>query len=202
MWIELLSLAASRNGDLGTEKEIQLALRRRPVDVHSALSELSAGGLLDLTDGRYRPHDWNDYQMKSYSSAERMRKHRAKSDVTVTPSTITNTNTITEKENTELRSVKEKPPKKVLKRSQLEEDDWPDEREVEIATKAGMSAVTIDLEWERFRSHHIAKGSLMANWTQAWVTWTVNWKRFGSEQAKGSNVHAFEKAGTKGSWRH
>jgi hypothetical protein len=46
-----------------------------------------------------------------------------------------------------------------------------------------MTDATIDLEWQRFRAHHIAKGSLMANWGQAWVTWVTNWKGYGSKQA-------------------
>jgi hypothetical protein len=92
------------------------------------------------------------------------------------------------------------PKKSFSKRTPLEEDDWPDDRENEIATKAGMSAITIELEWERFRAHHMAKGSLMANWTQAWVSWVTNWKAFGAKQAGRSSGYGFEKNG-KENWR-
>jgi hypothetical protein len=103
--------------------------------------------------------------------------------------------------NNYLSSSKEKPPKGGKKKgsvtprkTQLEEDDFPDDRDEGVATRAGMSAKTIDLEWQRFRAHHMAKGSLMANWNQAWVTWVTNWKTFGSKQAQSGSTN-----GTSGS---
>ncbi len=34
--------------------------------------------------------------------------------------------------------------------------------------------------WEHFRAHHEAKGSTMANWDRAWVTWCINDRKFGN----------------------
>lgn len=73
--------------------------------------------------------------------------------------------------------------KTVLKRTQLPEEAQPSERDRELGQRAGMLDETVDLEWQRFRAHHLARGSLMANWGQAWVTWLTNWKGYGSKQA-------------------
>jgi hypothetical protein len=196
LWIELLCVAAENGGILPHERHLSKLLGMRVDHLLRAMYELVKSGLIDVIDGGYRPHDWDDYQMKSYSSVERTRKWRQKCDVTVTRSTITNTNT---KENTSLRDVKEKPKKRVLKRSQITEQHEPDDNEVGIATGAGMSALTLDLEWHRFRAHHMAKGSLMANWTQAWVTWVTNWKTFGSKQVQ-SGGNGYEGRRKEG-WR-
>jgi hypothetical protein len=90
-------------------------------------------------------------------------------------------------------------PKKTVssKRTQLTENAEPSDRDRGVAAKAAMTDATIDLEWQRFRAHHIAKGSLMANWGQAWVTWVTNWKAFGAKQAQPEAVNG---AGSKYDW--
>lgn len=55
--------------------------------------------------------------------------------------------------------------------------DWtPGADELEVATKAGMDERTRRHEWGQFRSHHEAKGSLMASWPAAWRTWCGNYR--------------------------
>jgi hypothetical protein len=204
LWIQLLCLAAENRGFLGDERRLRRVLNRRLDHLSTGLYELVRIGLIDVIEGGLIPHDWEHYQMKSDISTERVREWRRKRNVSEplheTAHDTKRDDTIQEKENTSLRDVKEKAPKKVLKRSQIQEEHEPDDREVEIATKAGMSALTLELEWHRFRAHHMAKGSLMANWTQAWVTWVTNWKTFGSKQVQsGGNRH---ESGRKESWRH
>ena len=38
-------------------------------------------------------------------------------------------------------------------------------------------------ELQRFRDHHAARGSLMADWNAAWRTWCANARRFHEERA-------------------
>lgn len=40
-------------------------------------------------------------------------------------------------------------------------------------------------ELQRFRDHHTAKGSLMADWNAAWRTWCGNAKRFHVDRGGG-----------------
>jgi hypothetical protein len=47
----------------------------------------------------------------------------------------------------------------------------PDPAGVAYAEKAGMNRLIIDREAGKFRNHHMAKGSLMADWNAAWRTW-------------------------------
>lgn len=35
-----------------------------------------------------------------------------------------------------------------------------------------------ELEFEHFKNHHIAKGSLFRDWERAWYTWVINGKKF------------------------
>lgn len=46
------------------------------------------------------------------------------------------------------------------------------------AVAQGMPAQEVDGEFEAFRNHHTAHGSLMANWAAAWQTWCRNYRRF------------------------
>lgn len=57
------------------------------------------------------------------------------------------------------------------RRSALPADWKPTEKHIEMATKNGLN---LDRESIRFRSHHEAKGSLMANWNAAFTTWLMN----------------------------
>lgn len=194
LWVQLLCVAAENNGQLSDDRHLSKVLNRRLDHLLRGLYELSKAGLIDVIDGGYVPHDWDHYQMKSDSSAERTREWRRKRnvscDVTVTEhDTKRYDSKEIYKEKPSLRSGKQSSPKRISKRTQLEEDDYPDERDVESASRAGMSAITLDLEWQRFRAHHMAKGSLMANWNQAWVTWVTNWKSFGSKQAQPGTIN-------------
>ncbi len=47
-----------------------------------------------------------------------------------------------------------------------------------------MLAAVAESEHERFVNHHVAKGSLMADWEHAWRTWVGNAVRFAAENAE------------------
>lgn len=63
-------------------------------------------------------------------------------------------------------------------RTQIAEDAQPSEKDRAAAAEAGLSAEQFRTEWRRFRDHHRAKGSLMADWSAAWRTWLGNIAEF------------------------
>lgn len=63
-------------------------------------------------------------------------------------------------------------------RTQIAEDAQPSERDKAEANRAGLSAEQFRSEWRKFRDHHRAKGSLMADWSAAWRTWIGNMAQF------------------------
>lgn len=47
-----------------------------------------------------------------------------------------------------------------------------------FAVERGIVAQAAEYQFERFKSHHGAKGSVFASWDQAWQTWVLNQARF------------------------
>ena len=66
-------------------------------------------------------------------------------------------------------SVAEQQPKSIQRRSRIEPNWQPDAAGEDRARQAGI--VDVPREIERFRDHHLAKGSVMADWGAAWRTW-------------------------------
>ncbi len=59
--------------------------------------------------------------------------------------------------------------------------DWvPSERNIEDAESRQFSAMEIQDEADRFRNHHLAKGSRFRDWDAAWRTWLGNARKYGS----------------------
>lgn len=79
------------------------------------------------------------------------------------------------KDPTSLRSVDEPAQRekkyRAKSRTQIAEDAQPDERDRTEAERRGLSKDQFRLEWRKFRDHHRAKGSLMADWHAAWRKW-------------------------------
>jgi hypothetical protein len=65
---------------------------------------------------------------------------------------------------------------KQKRKSRISPEAQPGPADLEHAATAGVSP---RIEWPKFRDHHIAKGSLMADWSAAWRTWCANAKQFG-----------------------
>ena len=47
-----------------------------------------------------------------------------------------------------------------------------------IEAGRGIVGRAAEYQFERFKSHHGAKGSVFASWDQAWQTWVLNQARF------------------------
>src|SRR5512139_3757277 len=82
-WVNLLCLAARNDGWLPSIEDVSFSLRMSEDDIGDIVNALISCGLIDEFDGRFSPHNWEERQYKSDSSAERMRRHRKRhSDVT------------------------------------------------------------------------------------------------------------------------
>ena len=67
---------------------------------------------------------------------------------------------------------------KILKRRSRIPDDWEIEEDDPnhlYAKSNGMTWAELIVEEEKFRNHHIAKGTVMIDWSAAWRTWVTNW---------------------------
>jgi hypothetical protein len=52
------------------------------------------------------------------------------------------------------------------------------EKHKAFAAARGIVGPAAEYQFERFKSHHGAKGSAFASWDQAWQTWVLNQARF------------------------
>jgi len=59
----------------------------------------------------------------------------------------------------------------------------------------------INIEFEKFKSHHIAKGTLKANWKAAWKSWCINHKQFIPKAPREQTAKQKEKADYKWDFR-
>lgn len=75
-WVNALTLAGLRSGDLGTEKDIAAGLRCRLDHALKAVSVLHAYGLLDRINDRFTPRGWSRRQGATDQSAQRVRAFR------------------------------------------------------------------------------------------------------------------------------
>lgn len=65
-------------------------------------------------------------------------------------------------------------------------DDWmPSETDLGWARDKHPS-VNTGTETEKFKNYHIAKGSLMASWSRAWMTWITNAEEFNAKRNRTS----------------
>ncbi len=78
----------------------------------------------------------------------------------------------------DILAVPAEKPKRAKPKSQLSENAQPDEIQRRDANERGLDQQTFRAEWQRFRDHHRAKGSVMADWHAAWRTWLGNIGKF------------------------
>lgn len=69
---------------------------------------------------------------------------------------------------------------------------FPDDLSLDDGMRAAIIAKFPDCDADeafvQFRAHHVAKGSLMASWRQAWTTWIGNAERFGYPKRRSASV--------------
>ncbi len=85
LWVRLLAVAAENGGSIPCLDDLKHMLSMRLDHLSSGVDRLISGGLIDVLDGGYEPHNWNKFQYKSDTSTERVTKHRKKRNVSETP---------------------------------------------------------------------------------------------------------------------
>jgi len=50
------------------------------------------------------------------------------------------------------------------------------------AKSKGMTDETVAHEFEKFRNHHISKGTTSKDWSRQWATWYLGWVTYGEKQ--------------------
>lgn len=78
VWINLLCLARIHDGTLPDIVTTAFRLRCSEEQAQAWIDALTSRKLLDIADGRYRPHEWSEFQYDSDSSTPRVRKFREK----------------------------------------------------------------------------------------------------------------------------
>jgi hypothetical protein len=68
----------------------------------------------------------------------------------------------------------------------IQDEEKPNERQVADAHERGFAREQAWSEWQRFRDHHLAKGTIFKDWDAAWRTWLGNAVRFSARQGGGS----------------
>jgi 5-methylcytosine-specific restriction endonuclease McrA len=77
-WVALLCVASKRGGVLPSLAEVAFYLRLTESKAERVLVKLTEAGLLDRSDDIYVPHNWDKRQFVGDSSADRVKRHRAK----------------------------------------------------------------------------------------------------------------------------
>jgi hypothetical protein len=96
-WLKLISLAGQRGGALPEELEEVAFTLRCPVNaIRSMLAQLETARLFEKRDGRWVPHDYDDWQSPSDSSTDRARKCRSLQRVGAVAATLPPTVSTTE----------------------------------------------------------------------------------------------------------
>ena len=84
---------------------------------------------------------------------------------------------------------KDEPKSKVRgrQRTAINPELRPDAAAVEYAVSRGMPRSAVAGEFENFKNHHIARGTLSADWPASWRTWSGNYLKFGGNARAGPN---------------
>lgn len=85
LWHQLLCVASENDGQIPAIEQLKRLLGMRYDHLKEGLSRLIRGGLIDMLGDGYSPHHWSERQYKSDTSTDRVQKHRAKRNVSVTP---------------------------------------------------------------------------------------------------------------------
>ncbi len=100
LWVNLLAVASENDGHIPPVEDLKHVLNRRLDHLLTGVKELLSVGLIDPLGDGYEPHNWSKFQYKSDTSNERVAKHRAKRNVTVTaPDTEADTDVTLSKDN-------------------------------------------------------------------------------------------------------
>lgn len=86
----------------------------------------------------------------------------------------------------EAKPATKRSPRKRKPLAAISADAQPNESDRASALAANLYNGHFREEWQKFRDHHLAKGSLMADWSAAWRTWLRNMQRYNPQPHGGS----------------
>ena len=158
----------------------------------------------EIIDAKWQPKAWDKRQFTRDHSTERVRKYRKNNETgnanselqkrdcnsIVTPP---DTDTDTEQNRTEQPTAALRPTvvgakrRPATRKTQFPDDFNLTDQRVE-SYRTVMPAGNLVADWDQFRDHHVAKGSVMADWDAAWRTWSRNAAKFG-EKGNGNGTH-------------
>ena len=184
LWVRLLAVASENDGAIPVLDDLKHVLSMRLDHLSTGIERLISGGLIDRLEQGYAPHGWAKFQYKSDTSTDRVQRHRAKGNVSETP---TETDTDTEADNnppiTRAVEPKSRPD------TRLPENWHPDQL---IAGSASAEIVgawqpgRMERELSKFRDHYRAAAGakgIARDWQAKWRTWIGNADSFGGRNA-------------------
>lgn len=75
-WFNVCCITSQNGGGLPSFEDIAFKLRCSPAKAEALVRELVAAGLVDETEGKFAPHNWDGRQFKSDTSTERVKRFR------------------------------------------------------------------------------------------------------------------------------
>ena len=85
LWVELMCVASENDGKIPPLDDLKHLLRRRLDHLKGGVKRLISALLIDALEDGYEPHNWSKFQYKSDTSTDRVKRHRSKRNVSVTP---------------------------------------------------------------------------------------------------------------------
>lgn len=150
LWVRMLSIASENDGRVGPLDELKLVFNVRLDHLSTGVERLLRAGLMDRLEVGYAPRNWDKFQYKSDTSTDRVTKHRAKRNVSVTPPD-TDTESDTE-------VIKDEPLSQPRKRaasfeipSDIPSDPWKHFVEMRVRIKKPMTEHAKDLAVAKLR---------------------------------------------------
>lgn len=189
-WFNFVCVAADSDGVMPSHADLAVEFRASGATVTKALDALVAAGLLDHDETGIHPHNWNGLQYKSDVSNERVKRFRERHrndecNVTETPSE-SEADTEADTEQTKANALEGAGAQKPKRKTALPKDWEATEEQLAYATSQGC-ADPIDTA-ERFRLHHLSKGTVGADWNLGFQYWCRNEKKFKGGGAGGENA--------------
>lgn len=194
-WDSLLCIACEFDGVLPSLADTALLLRKSEKEARALLDELVSREFFIVTDRGIEPHKWNEWQYKSDVSTERVKRFRERQGaVSETPSE-SETDSEADTEQTKAKALESAGAQKPKRKTTLPKDWKATEEQLAYASEQGCSNPPDTAE--RFRLHHLSKGTLGADWNLGFQYWCRNEKKFnggGGESASDKRAREVDEA--------
>lgn len=179
-WVNLLCLAAERDGALPSIEDIAFDLRLPEGKARKIIATLTDAGLLDVTDNGMEPHNWRSRQYKSDVSTERVKRFRKRAKAASETPPDTETEQKEEERETRARARDPAP-----LRTAIPPDFWPAPEVLMWAALQKITDAELAKHVETFIAHYRHTGELSADWNAAFKKWLIRSPQFDRERPGG-----------------